>query len=239
MEASNLGFQIWAIAIHLMSTSLKGVSSAKLHRDLNITQKSAWHLAMRLRRALVDDGVDLPSSGPVEAGETYTAGKERNRHERRKPKAGRGGIGKSIVVGVGDREPDKVAAEVVPDTKAATPQGFVEEHSDPKARVYTDEGASYAGTDRAHESVNHSAGEYVREMAHTKGAESFRAILEPGHRFGEKRLQRNVDGFSGRHSVRNADTISQMQDVAAGMEGKRPRYRDLIADNGLPSGAEA
>ena len=60
MEASNLGFQIWAIAMYLMSTSLKGVSSMHLHRDLEITQKSAWHLAMRLRKVLEDDGVDLP-----------------------------------------------------------------------------------------------------------------------------------------------------------------------------------
>ena len=71
MEASNLGFQIWAIAVYLMSTSLKGVSSMKLHRDLGITQKSAWHLAMRLRKALEDDGVKLPFAGPVEADETY------------------------------------------------------------------------------------------------------------------------------------------------------------------------
>jgi len=59
MEASNLGFQIWATAVYLMSSSLKGVSSMKLHRDLEITQKSAWHLAMRLRKALEDDGVNL------------------------------------------------------------------------------------------------------------------------------------------------------------------------------------
>ncbi len=64
MEASNLGFQIWAIAVYLMSTSLKGVSSMKLHRDLGITQKSAWHLAMRLRKALEDDGANLPFAGP-------------------------------------------------------------------------------------------------------------------------------------------------------------------------------
>ncbi len=64
MEASNLGFQIWAIAVYLMSTSLKGVSSMKLHRDLGITQKSAWHLAMRLRKALEDDGANLPFVGP-------------------------------------------------------------------------------------------------------------------------------------------------------------------------------
>ena len=89
MDASNLGFQIWAIAVYLMSTSLKGVSSMKLHRDLGITQKSAWHLAMRLRKALEDDGVKLPFAGPVEADETYIGGKERNKHVKNKLKAGR------------------------------------------------------------------------------------------------------------------------------------------------------
>ena len=83
MEASNLGFQIWAIAVYLMSTSLKGVSSMKLHRDLGITQKSAWHLAMRLRKALGDDGVKFPFAGPVEADESYIGGKERNKHVKK------------------------------------------------------------------------------------------------------------------------------------------------------------
>ena len=92
MEASNLGFQIWAIAVYLMSTSLKGVSSMKLHRDLGITQKSAWHLAMRLRKALEDDDVKFPFAGPVEADETYIGGKERNKHVKKKLKAGRGAV---------------------------------------------------------------------------------------------------------------------------------------------------
>ena len=55
-------YKIWAIAIYLMTTSLKGVSSMKLHRDLEITQKSAWHLAHRLRTAFENDGVDPPLS---------------------------------------------------------------------------------------------------------------------------------------------------------------------------------
>ena len=99
MEASNLGFQIWAIAVYLMSTSLKGVSSMKLHRDLEITQKSAWHLAMRLRKALEDDDVKFPFAGPVEADETYIGGKERNKHVKKKLTAGRGAVGKTAVVG--------------------------------------------------------------------------------------------------------------------------------------------
>ena len=59
MEGSKLGYQTWAIAIYLVTTSLKGVSSMKLHRDLEITQKTAWHLAHRLRKAFVFKGSPL------------------------------------------------------------------------------------------------------------------------------------------------------------------------------------
>ena len=120
MEASNLGFQIWAIAI-FMSTSLKVVSSMRLHRDLEITQKSAWHLAMRVRKALEDDGVDLPFAGPVEAGETDIGGKRKNMSlaKRKELKGtGRGPVGKEAVVGVRGRKTNQVWATVVPVTDA-------------------------------------------------------------------------------------------------------------------------
>ena len=66
LEGTKLGYQSWGIAIYLLTTSLKGVSSMELHRDLEITQKSAWHLAMRLRKAMQNDGSNLPFAGPVE-----------------------------------------------------------------------------------------------------------------------------------------------------------------------------
>ena len=69
MQGSNLGFQKWAFAIHLMNTNIKGVSSMRLHRELGITQKSAWHLAHRIREAW-DDHDGSPFVGPVEADET-------------------------------------------------------------------------------------------------------------------------------------------------------------------------
>ena len=73
MEGSKLGYQTWAIAVYLATTSLKGVSSMKLHRNLDVTQKTAWHLAHRLRKSLEMN--EAPFSGPVEADESYVGGK--------------------------------------------------------------------------------------------------------------------------------------------------------------------
>ncbi len=106
-----------------------------------------------------------------------------------------------------------MVSKVVPDTTAKTLQGFVEDHTEETAQVYTDDGRGYVGIDRAHESVNHSAGEYARDMAHTNGIESFWATLERGHKgtfhkFSRKHLQRYVDEFSGRHNTRNAEPLA-------------------------------
>ncbi len=55
MKGTKLEFRVWAIAIHLLSTNPKGVSSVTLQRDLEITQKSAWHLMHRLHKTFETD----------------------------------------------------------------------------------------------------------------------------------------------------------------------------------------
>ena len=172
MEGSKLGYQVWAMAIYLMLTNLKSVSSMKLHRDLDITQKSAWHLAHRLRQAFESGGSIF--AGPVEVDETYMGGKRANMSKSKREKlSGRGTVGKTDIVGAKDRATNQVRAAVVQRADKPTVHGFVAEHRSPDATVYTDEALVYETLPYQREAVNHSVVEYVRGEIHTNGIESF------------------------------------------------------------------
>ena len=244
MEGSKIGYQDWIIATFEIMTSLKSVSSMKLHRDLGITQKSAWFLAQRLRSALSQDGSTL-FSGPVEVDESYFGGRRRNMSTAKRKAlvdTGRGPVGKTAVVGAKDRATKQVAAKVVRSTDKETLQGFVKDHTRPGATVYTDEAIAYESLPFNHTAVKHSLSEYVKGDAHTNGIESLWSMLKRAHKgtfhkLSPKHLNRYVQEFAGRHNLRNQDTAEQLKSVSRGMDGKRLRYKDLIADNGLDSGA--
>lgn len=250
MQSSKLGLQVWVIAVYLLNTGLKGQASMKLHRDLGVTQKTAWHLAHRIRESWEENGGSL-FGGPVEADETYVGGRRKNmsnakRRQMAKEGAGRGPAGKEAVVGVKDRASNEVRARHVQNTDTANLAGFVADHTQLGSKVYTDEATAYNALNPFfdHEAVKHSVSEYVRGQAHTNGAESFWSMLKRGyhgvyHKMSPKHLQRYVDEFAGRHNVRQSDTLKQMAATIAGLVGKRLRYRDLIADNGLESGARS
>ena len=252
MQDSKLGYQEWAIATYLFNTNLKSVSSMKLHRDLGISQKSAWHLAHRIRECW-DDMRGDPFAGPVEVDETYVGGKARNMHarQRRERIHGRGAVGKTAVAGAKDRATNRITATVVVDTDKATLQGFVADHAADGAMVYTDDHKAYRGLPR-HETVKHSMAEYVRDQAHVNGIKSFWAGLKRGyhgtfHHVSPEHLHRYVSEFAGRHSRRGLDTEAMMERTVAGMIGRRLRYAELVVagpsadkraarDAGIPDG---
>ena len=244
MARSNIPLRKWAIAIYLCLTSLKSVSSMKLHRDLGISQRHAWFMLHRIREAWGEDDDD-EFDGPVEVDETYMGGERKNksnakRRALREAGFGRGPAGKMAVVGVKDRETNEVRAEVVDFVDGETLQGFVRGHTEPGATVYTDEAAAYKGLARDfdHEAVNHSSSQYVRGQAHTNGMESFWSMLKRAHdgtfhKISPKHLQRYVSEFAGKHNHRNSGTLVQMRNTVAQMVGRNLFYRDLIRPNGL------
>ena len=135
MHDSKLPLSKWALAFYLFSTNLKGVSSMKLYRDLEITQKNAWHMAHRIRETWNDETEKM--AGPVEADETYIGGKEGNKHADKKLHAGRRPVGKVAVAGLKDRNSNGVRVEVVEHTDAPTLQGFVRRaHRDGRHSVH-------------------------------------------------------------------------------------------------------
>ena len=241
MARSNVPLRKWAIAIYLCLTSLKSVSSMKLHRDIGVSQRAAWFMLHRIREAWGEDDGEEPFDGPVEVDETYIGGKRKNMSDAKRKElagTGRGAVGKTAVVGMKDRATNQVRAEVITETNANTLQDFVEENTEEDATVYTDDAKAYKGVEREHESVRHSVSEYVRGQAHTNGIESFWSMLKRAHggtfhKISPKHLDRYVREFAGKHNIRDSGTLVQMRDTVARLVGRNLLYRDLVASNGL------
>ena len=232
MEGSKIGYQDWLYAFYLFCTNLKSVSSMKLHRELGISQKSAWFMAHRLRQAW-NTWPEKSMEGPVETDTTHMGGKRKNMPKRKRSVlTGRGAVGKTAVTGIKDRRTNEVRAKVVPDSKGDTLRGFVTENIQPDAKVYTDDAPVYDALPNR-ESVNHSHMEYVKGDVHTNGIESFWSMLKRAHvgtfhKLSKDHLHRYVGEFAGRHNMRSKGTLDQMSEIANRGVGKRLKYRVLV-----------
>ena len=210
IERSKVPLRKWAIAVYLYLSGLKDIFSMRLHRELNVTQKTAWFMLHRLRAAYE---AQEPFDGAAEVDESYFGGLQKNKHESKKLHARTGGVGKTAVVGVKHRASGNVHAEAVSSVNRKTLHGIVDKHTREGSTVYTDEAVAYKGMrGRKHEVVRHGVGEYVRGMASTNGIESFWATMKRGymgvyHKMSAERLHRYVCEFAGRHNIRDRDTI--------------------------------
>ena len=183
-EDSPVSLTKWLPALWLLVNCKNGVSSWEIHRDLGVTQKTAWFMLQRLRLVLKSGLMGKLTGGPIEIDETFVGGNLKFMHKEKKVRyQKRGGAhGKAIVMGMLDRETRKIRAKVVPNTQNGTLQAEIHNNIVRKSTVYTDGAPAYfdlADRDFIHETVNHIE-EYVRGQVHTQGIDNFWALLKRG-----------------------------------------------------------
>jgi transposase-like protein len=233
-EDSKIELKKWFTAIWLVTSHKKGISSLQLHRDINVTQKSAWFMLQRIRYALSYDFTDS-LDGEVEADETYVGGKNKNRHANKKvPNSqGRSAKDKTAVVGMVERG-GLLTASTVENVKSETLTREVVKNVKDSATLYTDEWLGYNGLKRIydHSIVKHNQGQYVNGRVHTNTIEGFWSLLKRGifgiyHFTSKKHLQKYVDEFVFRYNTRQISDSFRFQFYLSNCQG-RLSYQDLI-----------
>lgn len=235
-ERSHVPLHKWIYAMYLLITSRKGISSMQLSKEIGITQKSAWFVLQRLREACGNDFSKL--SGIVEVDEMYVGGKEKNRRKGEKLNPGRGPAGKKAVLGMRERG-GRTRGMPVSGPDANTLQSKIHAHVEVGSSIHTDEYRSYNGIGGLfynHETINHGAGEYVRDGVTTNGIESVWAVMKRGlhgvyHHASEKHLARYVNEFTFRLNDGNVKrhTLDRLDSFVKATAGCGITYKKLTA----------
>jgi transposase-like protein len=228
-EDSALPLQKWFMAIYILTAHRKGISSCQLARDIEVTQKTAWHMLHRIRYAIRTKSFDRPLEGIVEIDETYVGGQSHGQ--------GRGYSqpNKTPVFGMLERN-GEVRAKPVLRTNAKTLMPIIRDNISRDATIMSDEYASYRKLKeefKDHQTVEHYRKQYVRNgNIHTNNIENFWSLMKRGingvyHWTSKKHLHRYTDEYAYRYNSRKITDIERFHMFFLYCSG-RLTYEDLI-----------
>jgi transposase-like protein len=233
-EDSPIGLEKWLPAVWLLTNCKNGVSSYEIGRDLGVTQKTAWFMLHRIRKAMQAGTFWKKMKGEIEADESFIGGLARNMHKDKRAEkiTVRGPAGKAIVMGLLDRETKQVRLKHVPNVHVDTLRREVRANVEPGSALYTDAYVAYQGMNEfEHGFVDH-AERYVDGRIHTNGLENFWSLLkrglkgtyvsvEPFHLF------RYLDEQAFRYNNRKTDDGSRFEKTLSQVVGRRVTYKEL------------
>ncbi|MDQ3641795.1 MAG: IS1595 family transposase [Actinomycetota bacterium] len=238
-HGTKIPLQTWLAVMVQLSSAKNGISGREIERMHGLTPETAWYMLHRLREAMKREPMAGLLSGTIVADETFIGGKPKNKHQSRKGKYGAGSRAdlapKTAVLSLVNTETGEVRSRVVPNVTGATLRDAVLEQVDtPSSTLYTDAWKGYTEVGKkfvgGHESVDHSAGEYVRGKATTNNAEGYFS-----------QLKRSIDGthhhvsvehrylaeFDYRYTTRKLSDSQRMQRMIDQTAGRRLSYKPL------------
>jgi transposase-like protein len=238
-HGTKIPLRSWLFVVFEMCASKNGVAAREIERKYDLTPKTAWFMLHRIREAMKREPLASMLTGTIVVDETYIGGLEKNKHANKRPRSGRGTVGKTAVLSLIHSESGEVRSVVVPDTTGLTLKQAIEDQAKSSGSILvTDEHVSYKGIGPvfdSHQTVTHAQGEYVRGGYTTNEVEGYfsqlkRSIDGTHHHVSKVHLQRYLAEFDYRFSTRESTDTARMIRLVEQTGGRRLTYRPLTAD---------